>query len=155
MQRGERELTLTELEIREVGRSAHDTIFKLNQVIFDEDRVINSFNRQGLLQLLALHRGRPVGFKIGYEQRPGVFYSAKGGVLPDHRRMGIATALLDEMIAIVRKDGYQKFVFDTFPNMHPGMTMLALAREFRLTKADFNHTYQDYRLQFTRELKEK
>ena len=140
------------LRIAEVGDDARDVIFRLNQRIFDEERVINSFNRNGLLMLMAYVDDAPVGFKIGYEQQPGVFYSAKGGVLPEARRQGIARALLEEMLRVARERGYRRFVFDTFPNKHPGMTILALSMGFSLARADYNHTYQDYRLQLAMEL---
>ena len=144
--------TVHGLAIQEVDDSALPVIHRLNQSIFDEERVINSFNRKGLLMLMAYLKEAPVGFKIGYEQQPGVFYSAKGGVLPEARRQGIARALLQEMLVVVEAQGYRRFVFDTFPNKHAGMTILALSMGFSLARADYNHTYQDYRLQLSKEL---
>ena len=44
--------------------------------------------------LLARRDGRTVGFKVGYAESRSTFYSAKGGVLPDERRHGVARALL-------------------------------------------------------------
>lgn len=140
------------LTIQEVDDSALPVIQRLNRAIFDEERVINSFNRKGLLMLMAFLQDTPVGFKIGYEKEPSVFYSAKGGVLPEARRQGIARALLEEMLRATRAREYRRFVFDTFPNKHAGMTILALSMGFSLARADYNHTYQDYRLQLSLEL---
>lgn len=145
-------VTVQGLTIQEVDDSALPVIHRLNRAIFDEERIINSFERRGLLMLMASLQDTPVGFKIGYEQQPGVFYSAKGGVLPEARRQGIARALLQEMLLVVEARDYRRFVFDTFPNKHPGMTILALSMGFSLARADYNHTYQDYRLQLAKEL---
>jgi GNAT superfamily N-acetyltransferase len=96
--------------------------------------------------------GTPIGFKVGYRESKMVFYSAKGGVLPEYRRYGIARALLDEMARAVAVDGYKRLAFDTFPNRHPGMAVMALKGGFKLTRADYNPTYRDYRLRFELDL---
>ncbi len=46
------------------------------------------------LALVARLEEQAVGYKLGYEARPDRFYSWLGGVLPDHRRKGVARALL-------------------------------------------------------------
>lgn len=138
--------------ITTVGLDALPLIRDLNLTIFDEERVINTFDREHLLMLLASVDGEPAGFKVGYRESRYVFYSAKGGVLPEYRRGGIARLLLCAMMDEVRPHGYARFAFDTFPNRHPGMTVLALAEGFRLTKADYNAAYRDYRLRFEKAL---
>lgn len=125
-----------------------DIIKELNSAIFSEERIINTFDRRDLLMLIAYVGGVPVGFKIGYKQDNSVFYSAKGGVLESYRRHGIARILLEEMVQQVRRMGYRRFLYDTFPNKHPGMTILGLKEGFEVVKADYNSVYKDYRLQF-------
>jgi len=136
------------ITVREVGRESLDTIRELNRTIFDEERIINTFEHSHLLMFLAEVDGEPVGFKVGYRESRFVYYSAKGGVLEPHRRNGIALAMMHEMIERVRPYGYRRLAFDTFPNRHPGMTVLALREGFRVTRADWNHTYRDFRLRF-------
>lgn len=46
------------------------------------------------LALVARVQGQAVGYKLGYAHRPQRFYSWLGGVLPTHRRQGVARALL-------------------------------------------------------------
>lgn len=140
------------LFIEEVGFEALDTIRRLNRIIFDEERVINTFDREDLLMLLATVGDEPAGFKVGYREDRDTFYSAKGGVLPAFRRRGISRRLLYEMMDRVRAQGYTILAYDTFPNIHPGMTVLGLAEGFRLTHADYNATYRDYRLRFEKTL---
>ena len=51
-------------------------------------------NRTGLQTLLAVTDGRVVGCKIGYERKPGHFYSWLGAVHVDFRGQGIAAELM-------------------------------------------------------------
>ncbi len=60
--------------------------------------------------------------------------------------------MMDEMVRRVKEKGYVRFAFDTFPNRHPGMAVMALTNGFRLTKADYNSLYKDYRLRFEKKL---
>ncbi len=140
------------LHIVAVDLSKLAVIKRLNRVIFDEERVINTFEREDLLLLLAYLGDNPVGFKIGYKESRHTFYSAKGGVLKAFRRRGISRRLLDEMIVRIRHKGYRILAYDTFPNMHPGMTIMGLAEGFRVTRADYNPTYKDFRLRFEKKV---
>lgn len=129
-----------------------DLIRRLNVAVFDEEHIINTFNREALLMLVAWSTGTPVGFKVGYQLDATSFYSAKGGVREAYRRKGIARALLYAMIDIVAAQGYERFVYDTFPNKHPGMTVLGLDEGFRVIRAGYSPKYQDYRLRFAAQL---
>lgn len=138
--------------VDEIGMDQLDTIRALNTAIFQEERIINTFDREDVLMLLATFEGLPIGFKIGYRYGKETFYSAKGGVLPAFRRQGVARILLHDMLERVRARGYRRFIYDTFPNKHPGMTILGLIEGFRVVRADFNPVYRDYRLQLEKEL---
>ena len=140
------------LTIREIRQEDISSIREMNRIIFKEERIINTFDRDDLLILEALLDGDPIGFKIGYRESRHTFYSAKGGVMPPFRRRGIAVALLSEMMRIVGERGFRRLAFDTFPNLHPGMTILALEQGFQLTKSDFNSAYREYRLRFEKRL---
>lgn len=140
------------ISIETLPLDAVDEIAPMNRLLFQEERLINSFARDDLRLWVARSGGTPVGFKIGYRESRTVFYSAKGGVLPGYRRLGIARALLDEMARAVAADGYKRLAFDTFPNRHPGMAVMALKGGFKLTRADYNPTYRDYRLRFELDL---
>ncbi|MEQ9105590.1 MAG: GNAT family N-acetyltransferase [Rhodothermales bacterium] len=136
------------IRIEQVGLDALPIIRPMNRLIFEEDRIINTFERPDVVILIAWSGPDPVGFKIGYRENRFTFYSAKGGVMPAWRRRGVASALLADMMARVQQMGFTRFAFDTFPNLHPGMTILALRNGFRLVKSDFNTTYREYRLRF-------
>jgi hypothetical protein len=124
----------------------------MNRTLFDEDRIINRFDRTDLLMLLAFLDGEPVGFKIGYGLPKGCYYSAKGGVLVDFRREGVARTLLADMMKRARILNYRQFAFDTFPNIHIGMTRMAVDQGFILERADYSEGFGDYRLRFVTQL---
>lgn len=146
------EARLGPVRIVEVDRSHLEVVYDLNYAIFEERRVINTFDRDDLMMLLAYVDEEPVGFKIGYKESRFVYYSAKGGVLPQVRRRGLARRMLYYMASGARQKGYVRFAYDTFPNRNPGMTILGLKEGFRVVKADFNSVYKDYRLRFEKKL---
>jgi len=144
---------IPDLTISEISFDEIDIIRQMNRLIFDEERIINSFDRQDLMLLVAHFEDIPAGFKVGYRENRYIYYSAKGGVLPEFRRRGIARFLMEAMVERVELHGYRRFAFDTFPNLHPGMTVLAVNSGFRLVKADYNTAYREYRLRFEKKLK--
>ena len=140
-------LTIERLDLDRI-----DVVRRLNLEVFGDDRVILRFDRDDLVILLARVAGEPVGYKVGYRESATTFYSAKGGVLAEWRRRGVARALMVRMEDEARALGYVRFAFDTFPNKHPGMTVFALAERFEVTAAGYNAAYRDYRLRFERPL---
>src|ERR1700760_2479086 len=58
------------------------------------------------LRLIATLDERPVGFFLGFELKPSVFFSWLFGVLPEFRRKGIASQLMDAAHAWVAEHGY-------------------------------------------------
>jgi len=140
------------LDIREVSLKRLDLIRRLNAAIFDDEHIINTFDRDDLLMLVAWSGESAVGFKIGYQRNATAFYSAKGGVREAYRRRGVARALLYAMLDVARVRGYERFVYDTFPNKHPGMTVMGLDEGFRVIEAGYSPRYRDYRLRFAHPL---
>jgi GNAT superfamily N-acetyltransferase len=140
------------VEIECVGMERFETVRALNLAIFGETRVIYRLDRDDLLFLLARVEGVDVGFKVGYSETESTFYSAKGGVLPGFRRLGIARSLLHAMAARAKELCYHRLAYDTFPNKHPGMTVLGLAEGFEVTAAGYNAAYRDYRIRLERTL---
>ena len=141
-----------DLTIERVGLERFEEIRQLNEAVFGETRVIHRVDRTDLMLLVAQRGEKLVGYKVGYGESSTTFYSAKGGVLLGHRRLGIARALLYRMEDEARAMGYVRFAYDTFPNKHPGMTVLGLAEAFEVTAAGYNAAYKDYRIRFERTL---
>jgi GNAT superfamily N-acetyltransferase len=63
--------------------------------------------RYNPLTLLARLGDRPVGFWIGFELKPGMFYHWLGGVSADARRQGIGRQLQEAQQAWARDHGYE------------------------------------------------
>jgi GNAT superfamily N-acetyltransferase len=63
--------------------------------------------RYNVLTLLARLDDRPVGFWIGYELKPGLFYLWLGAVTTDLRRHGIARQLQEAQQSWAKDHGYE------------------------------------------------
>ena len=143
---------LDRIRIKKIGLSNIDDIHRLNMLIFNEKRLINSLDHDYLLILAAEFDGELVGFKIGYNWDDYAFYSAKGGVLPHYRRCGIARKLMFEMMNMVDNDGFTRFLYHTFPNTNPGMLIMGLGLGFKIQDACWNEDYKDFQLRLEREI---
>lgn len=134
------------LKLFRLPLSQIDRILSMNKILFGEDRVINSYDRNDLLILLLEIDGIRAGFKVGYGLPDGIFYSAKGGVMPAFRRQGFARLMTVEMMKLAAKRGYSTFDFDTFPNQAPEMLMMGLSDGFKVTDAGWNEVHNDFRI---------
>lgn len=137
------------IRIQQIGFESLATVSEINRIVFQEERVINRFDRPDLVMLVAYANEEPAGFKIGYGLDRNEFYSAKGAVLEAYRRQGIASALLDSLLDEASRRGYRSYCFDTFPNLHIGMTVLALQRGFVVREVRYSETYKDLRVRFS------
>jgi GNAT superfamily N-acetyltransferase len=63
--------------------------------------------RHNVLTLLARVSDRPVGFWVGFELKPGMFYHWLGGVQSDFRRQGIGRQLQEAQQAWGKDHGYE------------------------------------------------
>lgn len=143
---------LDRIRIKKIGLDKIDEIHRLNMLIFQEKRLINTLDHDYLLIVGAELEGELVGFKIGYDWDDHSFYSAKGGVLPHVRRNGIARKLMFEMMNAVENDGFTRFLYHTFPNTNPGMLIMGLENGFKIQDATWNEDYQDFQLRLERDI---
>lgn len=90
------------------------------------------------LLLAALAEDRVVGYKFGYEDRPGRFYSWIGGVSPDHRRRGVARLLMEKQHEWARRRGYPRVRTHT-TNSHRPMLILNILAGFDVIGTLINH----------------
>lgn len=144
--------------VRRVDVSALSTLQDLHARIFGHTgRVLSRWDRRDVHVLVAFERTGsdepvPVGFKVGYGRTEDLFYSARGGVLPEYRRRGIGRLLLRDLVRRAREAGYRRFAFHTLPDRHPGMAELARSEGFRLAESGYHPAYEDHILRFEKTL---
>ena len=114
-----------------VGQSELPVIVDLYNQIFRPGRDIESFHRRylgryNILQMIARVRERPVGFFLGFELKPTVFYAWFYGVLGDYRRQGIASQLMDAVHSWARQHQYETIRVECH-NSHRPMLHLSIA----------------------------
>ena len=78
---------------------------------------------------LAYAEGQLVGCKLGYERKPGHYYSWLGGVHPEFRGRGIAAELMRQQHAWCIKEAYQAVRTHTY-NRWRAMLLLNLRHGF-------------------------
>ncbi|UFH53072.1 GNAT family N-acetyltransferase [Spirosoma sp. KNUC1025] len=89
-------------------------------------------SRTGLQTLLAVQNEQVVGCKLGYERKPGSFYSWLGAVHPDYRGNGIASELMRQQHEWCRQNGYHTVRTQTY-NQWREMLILNLRFGFQIT----------------------
>lgn len=145
---------MDEPQIQTVGFEKLPIVAAMNRQLFEEERIINRFDRPDLVIQIAFVGEAPAGFKIGYGMDRRIYYSAKGGVLEPYRRRGIASLLLNGLMVEAARRGYETYCFDTFPNRHIGMAVLALQRGFIVTEVRYSDIYNDLRVRFQTTLRD-
>jgi GNAT superfamily N-acetyltransferase len=114
-----------------VGQDELPTIIEMFNQIFRPPRDEESFlrryrGRYNILQMLARVEDRPVGFFLGFELKPTVFFSWFYGVVPESRRQGIASQLMDAVHDWARQQDYESIRFECH-NHHRPMLHLSIA----------------------------
>jgi GNAT superfamily N-acetyltransferase len=114
-----------------VGPDEVPLICSLYNHIFRPARDLESFRRRfrgryNVLMLVARLEDKPVGFFMGFELKPTVFFCWFYGVLQDYRRQGIASQLMDAVHSWARQNEYESIRFECH-NQHRPMLHLAIA----------------------------
>jgi len=117
-----------------VGPDELPIIAKLYNQIFRPQRDLDSFRRrfQGRnneLRLIARVNDRPVGFFLGFELKPTVYFGWFYGVIPEFRRQGIASQLMDAVHSWAKQNEYESVRFECH-NQHRPMLHLAIQQGY-------------------------
>jgi GNAT superfamily N-acetyltransferase len=117
-----------------IGPEELPVIVRLYNQIFRPLRDAESFRRRYLgrhnvLQMVARVEDEPVGFFLGFELKPGIFFAWFYGVLPAFRRQGIASQLMDAVHDWAKLQEYEAIRFECH-NQHRPMLHLAIAQEY-------------------------
>jgi len=102
--------------------------------IFRPPRNLDSFERRfmgrhNVLRLLARMGRDAVGFFLGFELKPTVYFAWFYGVQPEFRRVGIASRLMEAVHDWAREQEYESVRFECH-NQHRPMLHLAIAKEY-------------------------
>ena len=117
-----------------VGPNDLPVIVSIYNQIFRPPRDVESFRRRfrgryNVLQLVARLSDRPVGFFLGFELKPTVYFAWFYGVLPEFRRQGIASQLMDAVHAWARQNDYESVRMECH-NQHRPVLHLAITAEY-------------------------
>ena len=83
------------------------------------------------LVLIAEADGQSVGFKLGYAAEDGSLYSWLGGVLPAHRKSGLAQRLLEVQEAWASAHGFAAVTVKSM-NRYPAMLRLLIRNGYQI-----------------------
>ena len=113
-----------------VGRSEYGLICEMyNQIArppVDEAFLERRLRyRHNVLLMVAELDKKPAGFSCGYELRPTTYYSWLYGVLPDARRLGVASQLMAAEQAWAIRQGYEMARLECY-NRYKPMLILAI-----------------------------
>ncbi len=125
---------MADAKIDVVGPGEIPLIAELYSQIFRPARDAAFFRRRfqgraNVLMLVASQGDEPVGFFIGFELKPTVYFAWFYGVVPTKRRQGIASQLMDAVHAWCIENGYESIRFECH-NQHRPMLHLAIARMY-------------------------
>ena len=84
----------------------------------------------------------PVGFALGFELKPSVFFGWLLGVLPSQRREGVASQLLEAMTTWAAEREYQGLRMECH-NAHRPILHLAIEKNFNIVGVRWDPDRQD------------
>ncbi len=114
-----------------VGPEDLPQIVQLYNKIFRPSRDLESFRRRflgryNIVQMVAHIEEQPVGFFLGFELKPTVFFAWFYGVVPEFRRQGIASQLMEAAHDWARENDYTSIRLECH-NQHRPMLHLAIS----------------------------
>jgi GNAT superfamily N-acetyltransferase len=117
-----------------VGQDDLPVIVDLYNQIYRPPKDADSFKRRfrgryNILQMIARIKDQPVGFFMGFELKPTTFFAWFYGVLPDYRRQGIATQLMEAVHDWARGEEYESIRLECH-NAARSMLHLAIALDY-------------------------
>ena len=123
-------------EIVVVGPGELELISRLYNEVFtpreDEDFFRRRFmGRHNICMLVAIVDKAHVGFIVGFELTPTTYFCWVCGVIPDFRRLGVATQLMQGLEAWAHEHHYSTIRFEC-QNQHRPMLHVAITEGYDL-----------------------
>ncbi|MEX2671848.1 MAG: GNAT family N-acetyltransferase [Phycisphaeraceae bacterium] len=147
---------MAEAKIDIVGQSELPTVVRLYKEVFTPARDEAFFQRRLLgrhnpLVLLAVVEGEPVGFMLGLELKPHIFFEWLYGVVPSYRRSSIASQLMDAANAWAGERHYEYSRMECHTRNRP-MLHMAIARGYDIVGIRWDTDRQSNLVIFEKEL---
>jgi len=101
--------------------------------------------------ITATYQDQLAGYKIGYKKSKDEFYSWLGGVVPEYRKMGIATKLRLFQEEWVLKAGYTKISVKSM-NCYPAMLQLLIRGGYKINGYQDNGDADSSKIKFIKYL---
>ncbi|MEX0653720.1 MAG: GNAT family N-acetyltransferase [Phycisphaeraceae bacterium] len=147
---------MAEAKIDIVGLSELPTLVRLYNDVFQPAHDEAFFRRRLLgrhneLMLLAVVDGEPVGFMLGFELKPNVFFEWLYGVQAPFRRSGIASQLMDAANAWATDHHYEFSRMECHTRNRP-MLHMPIARGYDIVGIRWDGDRQSNLVIFEKEL---
>jgi GNAT superfamily N-acetyltransferase len=131
---------------------------ELYNSIYRPKREVDYFKRRFMgryntLTLLARLDDRPVGFWIGFELKPGMYYHWLGAVMPDLRRHGIGRQLAEAQGAWAKDHGYE-YIRSECMNHQREYIHFAITLGYDMVGVRWDSTHADNMIVFEKHLME-
>lgn len=139
-----------------VGQDDLPQVVELYNQIFRPSRPIDDFRRRylgrhNILQLIARINDKPAGFFLGFELKPDVFFAWFYGVMPDARRLGVGSQLMEAAQAWAAQNGYEYIRLECH-NSHRPMLHLAIALGYNIVGLRWDQDRMDNLVIFEKSL---
>lgn len=143
-------------EVIPIGLGELDLVADLYNQVFTPPRDVSSFRRRvdgrrNVLVLIAQLDGRPVGFLSALELKPDTHFGWLCGVLPEFRRQGIASQLLEAHEAWAYQKSYELLRFECY-NRHRPMLQTAITHGYNIVGIRWDSQHHDNLVIFEKEL---
>ena len=103
------------------------------------------------MRMVARMQERPVGFFLGFELKPQVFFAWFYGVLADFRRQGIASQLMEAVHSWAKQNDYEVIRFECHNQARP-MLHLAITQDYDIVGMRWDSDRGDNLLIFEKSL---
>ena len=148
--------SMTQADITVVTESQLPVIVELYNQVFRPPESENYFRRRfqgryNVLAMLASLDNRPVGFCVGFELKPLVFYTWLLGVHGDFRRKSIGRQLLESQLEWAKNHNYE-FARLEILNRHRAMMHLTVLLEYDVVGTRWDSMHTDLLIQFEKPL---
>ncbi len=132
-----------------------DEILKIDKVVFGKSKTKKDIEAKlSLCKNVHISIGKvenhTVGYGVGYEEK-GKYYLWMTAVLPEYRKQGIGTGIIDDQIKYAATNGYAEFEVKT-SNKWKNMLKLLISKDFEITGYKTNEWGTDSAIWLTRQV---